>query len=85
MGYRENARSFSHEVTAVMLVFQNEESAGMLVYRTNPYPRKTITTCMASFLCDFFFRIYPVPKTKRLLFSFFFFNSLKINVVFSFF
>jgi len=28
--------AFSHEVTAAILVFQNNETAAMLVYQTNP-------------------------------------------------
>ena len=29
-------RTFSHDVTAAILVFQNNEMAAMLVYQTNP-------------------------------------------------
>jgi len=29
-------RSFSHDVTAAILVYQNNETAGMLVYQENP-------------------------------------------------
>ena len=30
--------------------------------------KRTNNLCMASFQCNFFFRNYPVPKTKRLPF-----------------
>ena len=33
--YNSN-RAFSHDVTAAMLVFQNNEMAAMMVYQTNP-------------------------------------------------
>ena len=29
-------RAFTHDVTAAILVFQNNKTAAMLVYRTNP-------------------------------------------------
>ena len=29
-------RAFSHDVTATMLVFENKEMSGMMVYQTNP-------------------------------------------------
>ena len=29
-------RTFSHDVTAAMLVFQNDETAAILVFQTNP-------------------------------------------------
>ena len=29
-------RAFSHDVTAAMLVFQNQEMAAMVVYQANP-------------------------------------------------
>ena len=29
-------RAFSHDVTAVLLVFQNNKMAAMLVFQTNP-------------------------------------------------
>ena len=31
-----NYRAFSHDVTAAILVFQNNETAAMLVYQENP-------------------------------------------------
>ena len=31
-----NNRAFSHDVKATILVFQNNETAGMLMYQTNP-------------------------------------------------
>ena len=34
-------RSFSHDVTAAILVYQNNETAGMLVYQENPVGLKT--------------------------------------------
>ena len=34
--FRYVNRAFLHDVTAAMLVFQNEEMAAMMVYQTNP-------------------------------------------------
>ena len=33
---RKNNRAFSHDVTAAILVFQNNKTAAMLVYQTSP-------------------------------------------------
>ena len=34
--FQEDNRAFSHDVTAAILVFQNNETAAMLVYQENP-------------------------------------------------
>lgn len=36
MGIQNLNRAFSHDVTAVILVFQNNERAAMLLYQINP-------------------------------------------------
>ena len=36
-------RAFLHDVTAAILVFQNNETAAMLVFQTNPMKRRTIS------------------------------------------
>ena len=40
---------FSHDVTAAILVFQNNETAAMLVYRDNPMGVKLISDLNAFF------------------------------------
>ena len=36
MIFRTQYRAFSHDVTAAMLVYQNKETAAILVFQTNP-------------------------------------------------
>ena len=42
--------SFSHDVTAAMLVYQNNETADMLVYQTNPVGVKLFSYVKLSFV-----------------------------------
>ena len=42
-------RAFSHDVTAAILVFQNNKTAAMLVYRTNPEGVELFSYVKASF------------------------------------
>ena len=42
-------RAFSHDVTAAILVFQNNKMAAMLVYQTNPDGAEVFSYVNASF------------------------------------
>ena len=44
-------RSFSHDVTAAILVYQNNETAAMLVYQTNPVGVK-LFSYVKTFFCS---------------------------------
>ena len=55
-GKREEAlkdiyRSFSHDVTAAILVYQNNETAAILVYQTNPVGVK-LFSYVKTFFCS---------------------------------
>ena len=42
-------RAFSHDVTAAILVFQNNETAAMLVYQTSPVGVELLSSVNTSF------------------------------------
>ena len=44
-------RSFSHDVTAAILVYQNNETAAILVYQTNPVGVK-LFSYVNTFFCS---------------------------------
>ena len=50
-------RAFSHDVTAAILVFQNNETAGMLMYQTSPggveklFSYLNTSFCFSNFAC----------------------------------
>ena len=44
-------RSFSHDVTAAILVYQNNEMAAILVYQTNPVGVK-LFSYVKTFFCS---------------------------------
>ena len=45
---------FSHDVTAAILVFQNNEAAAMSVYQTNPVGVEHFSYVNTSFCCNKF-------------------------------
>ena len=47
-------RSFSHDVTAAILVYQNSETAAMLVYQENPVGIKNFSYVKTFFCCKKF-------------------------------
>ena len=48
---RAPKRSFSHDVTAAILVYQNNETAAILVYQTNPVGVK-LFSYVKNFFCS---------------------------------
>ena len=50
-GYHHRIRSFSHDVTAAILVYQNNETAAILVYQTNPVGVK-LFSYVKTFFCS---------------------------------
>ena len=47
-------RAFSHDVTAVILVFQNNETAAMLVFQTSPVGVELFSSLNAFFFSNKF-------------------------------
>ena len=56
IGFREGSlgRLFSHDVTAAILVFQNNKRAAVLVFQTSPVGVELFSYVNASFCCNEF-------------------------------
>ena len=66
---RLNNRAFSHDVTAAMLVFQNNESAAILVSQTNPVGVELFSYANA-FFCSYKFA-WMLPTGVKTLYRLF--------------
>ena len=45
-------RAFSYDVTAAILVFQNNQTAAILVFQTQPVELNSFLMCVKTFFCS---------------------------------
>ena len=60
-------RAFAHDVTAAILVFQNNETAAMLVYQTNPVGVELFSYLNTSFCLNKFACVKTLYKSTTVL------------------